>query len=79
MNRIATYTDRTDPDLERRVKLFLSQVGRQSLNQLHVRVDKGVVFLQGRVSSFYERQLAISACQRVAGTYKVTEKVEVQV
>ena len=76
MSTLATLAD-TDRDLELRVRVFLASLGWQSLKQLHVRVNEVAVFLDGRVPSFYERQLAISACQRVAGVYQVSESIEV--
>ena len=76
MSRLSTFAD-TDPDLELRIRVFLASLGWQSLKQLHVRVSEGAVFLHGRVASFYERQLAINACQRVAGVYQLNEAIEV--
>ena len=66
-----------ESDLERRIRVFLEGVGRERLRRLDVRVQQGVAFLSGHVSCFYERQLAISACQRVAGVYRVTDEIEV--
>ena len=77
MSGLASYADQTDSDLELRVRVFLANLGWQSLKQLQVRVNKGVAFLDGQVASYYERQLAISACQRVAGVYHVTDSIKV--
>ena len=63
--------------LEHRIQLFLESVGHDSLRRLRVRVDRGVALLTGHVASFYERQLAISACQRVPGVYQVSDEIEV--
>ena len=67
----------SDTDLERRIRIFLSNVGHESLRHLQVRVSRGVALLEGRVRSFYERQLAISACQRVPGVYQVSDEIAV--
>ena len=67
----------SDSDLEHRIRIFLGNVGHESLRHLHVRVSRGVALLTGRVRSFYERQLAISACQRVSGVYQVSDEITV--
>ena len=77
VSRLGTFPDQTDPDLELRVRASLSKLGRQSLKLVQVRVSQAVVFLNGRVSSFYERQLAINACQRVTGIHHVTDSIKV--
>ena len=76
MATLATLAD-TDADLELRVRVFLASLGWKSLKHLHVRVNEGVAFLDGCVPSLYEKQLAISACQRVAGVYRVSDAIEV--
>ena len=63
--------------LEHRIRLFLESMGHEGLRSLQVRVDRGVAFLKGHVASFYEHQLAISACQRVPGVYHVSDEIEV--
>ena len=67
----------SDSDVERRIKIFLGNVGHDSLRHLQVRVSRGVALLNGRVQSFYERQLAIAACQRVPGVYQVSDEIAV--
>ncbi len=56
-----------DVDLKRRVVNYL--VGRQvrSLRQIEVDANNGTVVLRGRVGSYYEKQLCIHCCRRVAG------------
>ena len=44
---------------------------------VEVEVRQGVVTILGRVNTFYERQLCISCCQRVAGVINMNDKVEV--
>jgi len=66
-----------DHDLERRVSNFLAERLRPSLRELDVEVADGVVTLQGHLHTFYEKQLAISCCQRVAGVLKLIDEVEV--
>lgn len=66
-----------DLDLKRRVHSYLQ--GRQvpSLRDLQVQAQAGRVVLSGRVSSFYEKQLALNCCRRVAGVYELVDCVEV--
>lgn len=68
--------DRLDRELQRRVSGFLSQQVPR-LHAVEVEVCHGVVTILGRVNSFYERQLCISCCQRVAGVINLNDKVEV--
>jgi osmotically-inducible protein OsmY len=68
--------DRIDRELQRRVSVFLSQQVPR-LRTVEVEVCQGVVTIVGRVNSFYERQLCISCCQRVAGVINLNDKVEV--
>lgn len=65
-------------DLERRVKLSLAAT-RPELARLSARVHGSTVKLSGHVASFYLRQLALAATQRVAGVRNVTDAIEVPV
>ena len=67
----------TDQDLQRRVVSFLAGRYLPSLRQLEVDVQEGIVTLRGRVTSFYEKQVAIHSCQRVAGVRKLVDAVDV--
>ena len=69
--------DRTSGDLIRRVRNFLSQQGVNSAHHLNIEVNDGTVTLHGRVSSFYERQLCISCCQRIAGVARFIDNLTV--
>jgi osmotically-inducible protein OsmY len=66
-----------DHDLERRVINYLAQQHFPQLHAVEVRAQQGVVTIQGRVSSFYERQLCIHCCQRVAGVVRLNDQIEV--
>ena len=68
----------SEVDLKRRVRNFLSARSEPSLRRLDVEVEGHRVVLSGRVRTFYEKQLAISCCQRVAGVLQVTDAIEVQ-
>ena len=68
--------NRSDRELERRVSNFLAQHFPR-LRTVEVEASQGVVTINGRVGSFYERQLCINCCQRVAGVASLVDKVEV--
>lgn len=68
--------DRVDRELERRVTNFLTQHFPR-LRTVEVVARQGVVTIFGRVNTFYERQLCINCCQRVAGVTGLNDKVEV--
>lgn len=67
----------SDRDLERRITSFLLSKHKPSLRQLGVKVHSGHVTLSGSVKSFYDKQLAISCAQRVAGVVGLTDQVGV--
>ena len=66
-----------DCDLARRVLSFLAQRQMPALRRILVEVQNGTVVLKGRVQSFYERQLCLSCCQRVAGVVRLIDQIEV--
>jgi osmotically-inducible protein OsmY len=66
-----------DIDLATRVKIFLAAQHVPSLTKLEVEVNRDTVLLSGRVSTFYECQLAISCCKRVAGVRRIDDKLQV--
>ena len=66
-----------DQDLQRRVLSFLAGRYLPSLRTLQVDVHEGTVTLRGRVASFYEKQVAIHSCQRVAGVRNFIDAVDV--
>lgn len=66
-----------DWDLKQRVVNFLGQKQVARRDQVRVDVTEGLVTLHGYVRSFYEKQLIISACQRVAGVISIIDNVQV--
>jgi len=78
MPEVLTLTvDHADGELERRVLSTLLQRQVPALRQISVAVQDGIVTLKGRVQSFYERQLCLICCQRVAGVRKLVDLIEV--
>ena len=67
----------SDAELCDRVKQFLAQQHFASFRQLDVIVSGDRVVLQGRVSTFHERQLAVTFCQRVPGVHGVVDRLVV--
>ena len=47
----------------------------QALRTLQVEVFDDTVVLDGHISSFHERQLAVAFCKRVAGGHKVIDRL----
>ena len=76
MNYLISAGD-SDRDLEQRVLGFLRQWQIPSLRRIIVKVCEGTVTLHGRVPSFYQRQLCLACCQRVAGVLKLIDEIEV--
>lgn len=68
----------SDSDLRNRVSRFLADRLRPKLCQLDVDATDGIVTLSGVVNSFYEKQLAISCSQRVAGVIQLVDQMKVQ-
>jgi osmotically-inducible protein OsmY len=66
-----------DRDLERRVTNYLAERFRPSLRRLEVEARGGAVTLRGSVHSFYEKQVAIHSCRRVAGVRELIDAVDV--
>jgi osmotically-inducible protein OsmY len=66
-----------DSDLGSRVSNYLHTLNRPSLRGLNVEVRHGEVFVSGTLPSYYEKSLALNACQRVAGVLKLCETIEV--
>jgi len=66
-----------DHDLECRVKRFLEGLNLPALCNLNVEVQNGAAVITGRVSTFCQKQLATSCCQRVAGVLNVINEVRV--
>jgi osmotically-inducible protein OsmY len=76
MQRSDLSATRLDGDLVRRIRNFLgNHVSR--MRPIEIQACQGVVTIRGRVRSFYERQLLISCCQRVAGVVQLNDEVQV--
>ncbi len=67
----------SDRNLMLRVKDILRQQSFVSQRALAVSVEQGVVVVQGRVPTFYQRQIAVARIHRVAGVIRVIDQIEV--
>lgn len=66
-----------DRALLQRVQRCLDQCGYASLRSLEISVERGVVLIQGRVPTFYLRQIAIGCIMRAACASQVVDRIEV--
>jgi osmotically-inducible protein OsmY len=66
-----------DRDLESRVRRFLAGMHHRSLTGLKIEAQNGAVTMKGQLGSFYEKQLALAGCRRVAGVVHIHEEIEV--
>ncbi len=67
-----------DDDLRIRVESFLKSRHFPAFEQLEVKVVDGEVTISGALRSYYEKQVAISSCQRVAGVLALIDNVDVR-
>ena len=72
-----SYSDIHDRELERRVANYLLGYKMPALRRIEVESDNGTVMIRGRVSSFYQKQLCINCCRRVAGVVQLIDEVTV--
>jgi hypothetical protein len=64
--------------LANQLRAELADTQRPNLRQLAVDLGQGLVTVRGTVDSFYEKQLAIHACQAVLGGAEWIDAVEVR-
>jgi hypothetical protein len=76
--QVRLRVDYPDEDLRRRISSYLGSRHFPAFRQLDVRVADGAVTLTGRVSSFYEKQVALDTCRRVAGVLSTIDQVQVE-
>ena len=67
----------SDEDVRKRVSSLLNSRHFPVFRRLGVEVSQGSLTLSGQVHSYYEKQVAINACQNVAGVVSVVDEVEV--
>jgi len=77
LDQSAQDRETADHELERRIRNFLGGLSLPALRDLELEVRNGAAVITGRVRTFYEKQLATSCCQRVAGVLNVLNEVQV--
>jgi osmotically-inducible protein OsmY len=56
---------------------YLLQGARPEFRSLQITSNHGTVTLEGRVGSFYLRQLAIQCCHQAAGVFRINDQLQV--
>ena len=67
-----------DRELEHRVRTFLIGHNVPSLRRLSIQARDGTVTLQGRVATFYEKQLSQQCKRRVTGVRRLDDQLVVE-
>ncbi|MEM7454835.1 MAG: BON domain-containing protein [Planctomycetota bacterium] len=68
----------SDDDIRKRVLRFLSSRHFSTFRNIDVIVRHGEVTLTGTVCSFYEKQVALTSCRRVAGVLDMVDCIVVE-
>ncbi len=66
-----------DRELEERVLSYLNDLQRQPLREIRVAAQNGRVTLEGRVRSFYEKQLCLNCLRQIPGVDQLADQIEV--
>lgn len=74
---IVGRVDYPDQDVLQRVRTFLNSRHFPAFRQLQVDVVNGAVRLSGNVRTYYEKQVALNSCQRVAGVLQLIDDIGV--
>lgn len=69
--------DYPDDDLHRRISSFLFSRHFPAFRSLRIEVEHGNVTLRGEVQSYYEKQVALTSCQHVAGVLSLVDEISV--
>lgn len=64
--------------LVHKIKNYLFERNPQLHHTVNITQHGDSILLSGRVSSFYQRQVCINTCQRVAGVQKIVDQIEVK-
>lgn len=70
--------DYPDDDVRRRVSRFLYSRHFPAFRNLDIDVEHGAVTLTGEVQSYYEKQVAMTSCQHVAGVLSLIDEIDVR-
>ena len=67
--------ERENDDLQRRVQNYLNDRNLNSFDSLNVDADRGQLTISGVLNSYYDKQVAINSCRRVAGVLSVIDEI----
>ena len=70
--------EESNADVRQRVSSFLHSRHFPAFRNFEIEVDRGAVTLTGKVQSYYEKQIAMTSCQNVAGVIKLIDEIVVQ-
>ena len=70
--------DYPDDDVKNRVSKFLYSRHFPAFRNLEIMVTHGTVTLTGQVQSYYEKQVAMTSCQHVAGVLLIIDEIDVE-
>ena len=66
-----------DAEIRNRVTSLLHSSHFPAFRSFGIRVEQGAVTLVGKVQSYYEKQVAMTSCQHVAGVLSFIDEIEV--
>ena len=69
--------DSPDDAVQQRVYRFLASLHFPVFRTFDVEVTQGAVTLTGQVRSYYEKQIAMTSCQAVAGVLSLIDRIAV--
>lgn len=70
-------SDEADRELLQQVKSSLHHRGYRSVRTLEIQIERGIAVLQGRVPTFYMRQIAVECVKNVAGVTQIIDRIDV--
>ena len=76
-NQILIKSGIESGDVKKRIEEALKRNAEVEAEQIHVFVSKGAVTLEGKVKSWYERELAERAAWAVRGVQTVTDRIQI--
>jgi DNA-binding response OmpR family regulator len=70
-------SDEADRELLQQVKSSLHQLGYRAIGTLEIQIERGTAVLQGRVPTFYLRQIAVECVKRLTGVTQIIDRIDV--
>jgi osmotically-inducible protein OsmY len=70
-------SDEADRELLQQVKSSLHHRGYWAIGTLEIQIERGTAVLQGRVPTFYMRQIAVECVKSVTGVTQIIDRIDV--